>query len=133
MNNKLKPKRQAIVKNCLNCSKEILLRRKYCSDNCQIVFPIQNSILLGTASARTIKRYLILKDRKCAICNNTKWNNLEITLELDHIDGNSENNNLTNLRLVCPNCHSQTNTYKGKNRGNGRYKRMERYRNNKSW
>ncbi len=44
-----------------------------------------------------------------------KWD-----LEIDHIDGNSDNNSEENLRLVCPNCHSLTSTYCGTNRGNGR-------------
>lgn len=43
-----------------------------------------------------------------------------IPLEIDHIDGNSENNSEENLRLICPNCHSLTATYKGANRGKGR-------------
>ena len=53
---------------------------------------------------------------KCAICNmNPEWNNKPLTLQLDHIDGNHSNNNLNNLRLLCPNCHSQTDTYTGRN------------------
>lgn len=43
-----------------------------------------------------------------------------LPLEIDHIDGNSENNSEENLRLICPNCHSLTETYRGANRGNGR-------------
>ena len=52
---------------------------------------------------------------------------------LDHIDGNADNNNLINLRLVCSNCDSQLPTYKGRNKGNGRFKRRERYANNQSY
>ena len=43
-----------------------------------------------------------------------------LPLEIDHIDGNSENNSEENLRLICPNCHSLTANYRGANRGNGR-------------
>lgn len=62
----------------------------------------------------------ILKDNlieyKCAICgNNGVWNGKEIVLQLDHINGKSNDNRLENLRFLCPNCHSQTDTYSGKN------------------
>jgi len=57
-------------------------------------------------------------DKRCSGCNNTHWLGQPISLELDHIDGNSNNNNLSNLRLLCPNCHAQTSTYRGKNIGN---------------
>jgi Zn finger protein HypA/HybF involved in hydrogenase expression len=56
------------------------------------------------------------KEHKCEKCNNTEWNNFPIPLELDHIDGNSYNHKLENLRLLCPNCHAQTPTYRSKNR-----------------
>lgn len=50
----------------------------------------------------------------CGLENN--WNGKKIELELDHIDGDSKNHNLKNLRLLCPNCHSQTETFRSKNR-----------------
>lgn len=52
----------------------------------------------------------------CTKCKNTEWCGQPIPLQLDHIDGNSNNNNLSNLRLLCPNCHAQTDTYCGKNK-----------------
>ena len=57
----------------------------------------------------------ILEDR-CSICGIDEWQGKKISLQLDHIDGNSHNHRLDNLRLVCPNCHSQTDTYCGKNK-----------------
>ncbi|MEK6860481.1 MAG: hypothetical protein AABY07_00785 [Nanoarchaeota archaeon] len=51
----------------------------------------------------------------CSSCNLSEWLSKPIPLELDHIDGNHQNNNLVNLRLLCPNCHAQTPTYRGKN------------------
>ena len=46
-------------------------------------------------------------------CGITEWNNKPIVLQLHHIDGNHNNNNLENLQLLCPNCHSQTENYCG--------------------
>lgn len=56
-----------------------------------------------------------LMERKCAWCRRRKWRSKPIPLELDHIDGDHLNNQLLNLRLLCPNCHAQTPTYKGRN------------------
>ncbi|BBX90431.1 HNH endonuclease [Mycolicibacterium boenickei] len=70
----------------------------------------------------------------CAICGATSvWQDLPLTLVMDHIDGNPTNNRRENLRLVCPNCDSQLPTYKARNRGNGRYYRRERYANGQSF
>lgn len=53
----------------------------------------------------------------CSSCKLDKWLDGSIPLELDHIDGNRDNNSLDNLRLLCPNCHALTPTHAGKNRG----------------
>lgn len=79
------------------------------------------------------KNYLILKNNSCWTCNISEWNNKPIIFEIEHIDGNSENNKEENLSLICPNCHSQTETYKGKNVGNGRHFRKIRYQQGKSY
>ena len=52
---------------------------------------------------------------KCSVCQLSEWNGKPIPLEIDHIDGCHSNNSYENLRAICPNCHAQTDTYKGKN------------------
>ena len=52
----------------------------------------------------------------CSICNIEEWNNKPLSMQLDHIDGDPHNHKLENLRLICPNCHSQTETYCGRNK-----------------
>jgi hypothetical protein len=51
----------------------------------------------------------------CSACSLTSWNDKEIVLQIDHINGDWKNNLIDNLRFLCPNCHSQTDTYGIKN------------------
>lgn len=62
-----------------------------------------------------IRRHNLLKD-ECAICGQASyWNGKPLRLQLDHIDGNAFNNLFDNLRILCPNCHTQTETFTGRN------------------
>ena len=56
-----------------------------------------------------------IKEYKCEQCGLTEWNGKPAPIELDHIDGNHYNNELSNLRILCPNCHAQTDTHCRKN------------------
>ena len=72
-------------------------------------------------SYQTFKLHLRLlsehrKEHRCEICGLSEWNGKPIPLQLDHIDGNSHNHLFENLRMICPNCHAQTETYCGKNK-----------------
>ena len=124
---------------CLNCGALIdhkkNTKHKYCSNACQQAYEYKlwvekykhdNSIAVNTKWGQIpsqLRRYIFEKyENKCCICG---WSEINpytdtIPLEVDHIDGNSENNSEENLRLICPNCHSLTPTYRGANRGNGR-------------
>ena len=78
--------------------------------------PIRKSALEYAQSTQYIsipklRRKLIqdgLKEAKCEMCNLSKWMGKSIVLELHHIDGNRYNNDLDNLQILCPNCHSLT-------------------------
>lgn len=78
---------------------------------------VANSDYGSTASLR---RRLIkegLKDERCESCGITEWNGLPAPLQLDDVNGDRTDNRLENLRLLCPNCHSQTDTWCGRNIG----------------
>lgn len=78
-------------------------------------------------SAAVLKRYLRETcGDACAVCGQQPtWNNKPLVLQLDHIDGDSDNNALTNIRLICPNCHTQTDTFGTKGQGS-RYKKVSK-------
>jgi hypothetical protein len=57
-----------------------------------------------------------LMAERCQICGRARWRCRRIPLELDHINGEPTDNRFENLRVLCPNCHAQTETYCGRNR-----------------
>lgn len=74
----------------------------------------ENTLIMHSS---TLRRALISeRGNKCEKCGVESWNGKPITLEIHHIDGNHHNNELSNLMLLCPNCHSQTENYKSSNK-----------------
>jgi len=69
---------------------------------------------------------IVLREQngKCLFCGIDSWNDKSLKLHMDHIDGNNLNNERINLRYLCPNCHSQTETYCGRNIVNQNIKKV---------
>lgn len=118
-----------MIKNCEWCNNEFKTVHKiakYCSKECGGKGRSQKAFDEFKNGERDLERKNIkkhlyaIKGYKCEVCGLDKWLGKPLPLQLDHVDGNSTNNDLTNLRLICGNCHSQTPHYAGKNRGNGR-------------
>lgn len=78
--------------------------------------PLSDDNDFGVVNKRTI-REILLKERpyKCEKCGLTDWLGEPISLQVHHIDGNSNHNTRNNLMLLCPNCHSQTDNWCHKN------------------
>lgn len=125
-----------VLANCLHCSLKFKnqTRRKYCSVKCQQAFrhnarvsQLENGAYATTNFAGFVRNYLIQKlGEKCARCG---WcerhpKTGRVPIEVEHIDGNADNNLPENLTLLCPNCHSLTSTFRALNRGRGRAMRL---------
>lgn len=127
---------------CLYCGL-VAKNGNFCSNECRHLYSYNEYIKKwhegivdgtragGVALSAHIRRYLFIKyNNKCSKCG---WNekNLKtgkIPLQVDHIDGNSDNNTEENLDLLCPNCHSLTPTYGSLNNGHGNRKRLAYFR-----
>lgn len=101
----------------LNCSTEHFGRKgsSYQAKHALIDILVENSTYANISS---LKRRLVREgvlEYKCAVCGINEWLGQEISLQLDHINGINNDHRVENLRFLCPNCHSQTNTYGGRN------------------
>ncbi len=128
------------MNNCLNCNSLLEKNyKKYCSNKCQKEYEYKRFIEKWKSGKITgmrgkyqismhLRRYLFNKyNNKCSRCGWSEVNPYTkmIPLEIEHMDGNFENNSEDNLILLCPNCHSLTSTYKGANINYGRKNRKK--------
>ncbi len=70
-------------------------------------------------SRPNIKQRLIragILENRCGECGLSEWRGKRLSIQIDHINGINDDNRLTNLRMLCPNCHSQTETFGSRNR-----------------
>jgi 5-methylcytosine-specific restriction endonuclease McrA len=116
---------------CANCDKECVWRHqsrnKFCSQPCSGKYKTkiaQEEFWAGNKPNifRDVARRFIAERRgyNCEVCGINEWAGTELTLHVDHINGDPSNNLPENLRLICPNCHSQTQFLGGANKGRGR-------------
>ena len=127
---------------CKVCGKEYIKypnkHSNFCSTECyninkhneayQKLIDGDASIMRADYNPRIFKKDIIDEQNGlCAICNNPQeWNGKVQVFVLDHIDGNAANNKRDNLRCICPNCDSQLDTYKSKNKNGARTYRYSR-------
>ena len=75
---------------------------------------------LSAHATRASVRKTIIREKlipyECSKCGINEWNGKMLSLHLDHINGVNNDHRLENLRFLCPNCHSQTETYTGRNK-----------------
>lgn len=126
------PKKHERRTHCLKCGERILgAGRFYCSRRCNNAHKADkfteafssNSLKPGISTTRAIRKHLILTlGERCQECGWARKHEItgRVPVEVDHRDGNAENNHPDNVRLLCPGCHALTSTFRNLNKGKGR-------------
>lgn len=117
---------------CLECG-TLTVNAKFCCFDCSNIFRRKERKKKIFAENKIFdnrdKKYLIEeRGNVCEMCGTSEWLENPILLILDHIDGNSDNNSLDNVRLICSNCDATLPTYKAKNKDKGRDTLRRKYR-----
>lgn len=135
-NNKIRTVKVKKLRTCICCAKSLTYQKLFCSNKCQGLHLIAQSFKKiengdTTLGEQRYKAYMIYKHgAKCMKCG---WEEIHsitgnVPVQLEHIDGNPDNNEVSNLKLLCPNCHSLTPTYGALNKGNGRDSKRNKLR-----
>lgn len=118
--------------NCKNCKKEFSYNQSqskgvWCSNRCQGDYKLKQRFIEGTRWNHAMRNLLIReRGEMCERCEIVDWNGTCLVFHVDHINGDRTDNRKENLKVLCPNCHSQTETFGSKNVSeNGRLKMKE--------
>lgn len=119
------------MKKCKYCEKEIN-KNIYCSTVCSNKYRHKESYndylnnsekyCKSNYTPKNFKDFFLdEQNNKCDICGiEPKWMDKNLIFVIDHIDGDASNNKRENIRMICPNCDSQTNTFKSRNKNSKR-------------
>lgn len=113
---------------CPNCSTTFETKRNtiHCSNKCRDERIVKRRLRIGSIVNRALRKWLYQNlEQKCYMCGiGCAWNEKPLRLQIDHINGNIKDNRLVNLKMICPNCHTQTETWGVKNSSDEGRKRM---------
>ena len=117
-----------IVKERMEKLNLFFTKRNYMYQN-NTALPLEKILIKDSEYNRTkLKTRLVkegLKEYKCECCGISEWNGKPLTLQLHHINGIHNDNRLSNLQLLCPNCHSQTENFGTRGRGTSIIRKAE--------
>lgn len=130
------------IKLCKHCGTPVSERHNQYCDQCikLRVYDPKNSLHMSLEQLKsdsTRRKWLLeRREHKCEYCGLTQWQGQPIPLELHHEDGDTDNNTEENLKLICPNCHALSHTFRRRNvlkNGKRQLMRRKRYADGKTW
>ena len=135
-NDKISLALQHVQHFCKICNKDSSPRNggtsRYCSEHKGLH---GRDILFEDIKSDETKKKRLIKEygHRCEICKLTEWMEERIPLVMDHINGDSDDSSRENLRIICHNCHAQTDTFGGKNKGKYKTRRSKFRKDRSRW